>query len=450
LLLTGTPVQNSPKELISLLCFLMPALFRVSFTSNDSFGDKDSSAQGLLDFFVQEFNKEQEAHEKSNKKDADNRAYDKLKQLLGPFVLRRCKLDVLSQLLPPKKRKLEKVPFSEEIRTLYDSIISNHLKQKQQLLDPTCEGYSKKDQNIFTSLRKAANHPLLLRTRHTSTKAISDLSRILLSSGFFGTHATLTLKLVQNELESMSDFDIHQAALSLSDEQPHLAASLSPYVLPESSLFSSPKFKRLSELLPEYLAKNHRFLLFSQWTRCLDLIECLLNHINLPFCRLDGSTPIPERQVLIDNFNSKKDPSLNIFLLSTRAGGMGINLTSADICLLHDLDFNPFNDLQAEDRCHRIGQKKPVLVIKMVTEGTVDEQIYDMQERKKKMNDAILEDKPKGAKGKKKEGEEVKDLLATVMNQFMKSSNNNGVLANCVDGGDVDGVKKKHEVIDIE
>merc|ERR1712127_482231 len=97
-----------------------------------------------------------------------------------------------------------------------------------------------------------------------------------------------------------------------------------------------------------------------------------------------------ERQDLIDKFNN--DASLSVFLLSTRAGGMGLNLTSADVCILHDLDFNPFNDLQAEDRCHRIGQKKPVTIIKMVTEGTVDEDIYKIQEREARMNKAIMEE----------------------------------------------------------
>ena len=96
---------------------------------------------------------------------------------------------------------------------------------------------------------------------------------------------------------------------------------------------------------------------------CLDILGSFLESLNLSFFRLDGQTQIGSRQNLIDKFNN--DNSIPIFLLSTRAGGMGINLTSADTCILHDLDFNPFNDLQAEDRCHRIGQKKEVTVIKV-------------------------------------------------------------------------------------
>ena len=104
---------------------------------------------------------------------------------------------------------------------------------------------------------------------------------------------------------------------------------------------------------------------------------------------MDGSTTSDDRQRLIDRFNT--DRSYNVFLLSTKACGLGINLTSADVCILHDLDFNPFNDLQAEDRCHRIGQKRPVTVYKLIALNTVDEDIYKMQEKKAKMNAAIMD-----------------------------------------------------------
>merc|ERR1719148_537281 len=131
--------------------------------------------------------------------------------------------------------------------------------------------------------------------------------------------------------------------------------------------------------------------------------------MNLKFLRLDGSTAVSERQALIDEFTN--DNSIPIFLLSTRAGGMGINLTAADTCILHDLDFNPFNDLQAEDRCHRIGQKKPVTVYKLITEDTVDAHIYRMQERKAKMNAAILEStKNNTTKNSNKQAEDKKEV----------------------------------------
>jgi len=160
-------------------------------------------------------------------------------------------------------------------------------------------------------------------------------------------------------------------------------------VLQEEDLFCSAKFESLRELLPTLVFDGHRILIFSSWTSCLDLLGCLMQHLGILFLRMDGSCPSDVRQELIDRFNS--DTSLKVFLLSTKACGLGINLTSADTCIIHDLDFNPFNDLQAEDRCHRIGQKKPVTVYKLISKDTVDEAIFKMQEKKAKMNAAIMD-----------------------------------------------------------
>jgi SWI/SNF-related matrix-associated actin-dependent regulator 1 of chromatin subfamily A len=97
---------------------------------------------------------------------------------------------------------------------------------------------------------------------------------------------------------------------------------------------------------------------------------------------------------------------------------MGLNLTAADICILHDLDFNPFNDRQAEDRCHRIGQQKPVTIIKMVTRGTVDEAIYSLQERKERMNEAIMDE---SGNKKKSDNDDIKEIMKTAVDNFLKS-----------------------------
>lgn len=176
-------------------------------------------------------------------------------------------------------------------------------------------------QHLFTALRKAANHPLLLRTRHTSDEAVSHLAKHLFRFGYFGRHETCTEKNVRQELERFSDFDIHCAALELLDENPLRRDELARYTLEEEDLFSSPKFVRLRSLLPELVAKGHRILIFSQWTRCMDLLGCLMESLQMKFLRLDGKTSIPERQNLIDEFN--QDSSIPVFLLSTRAGGMG-------------------------------------------------------------------------------------------------------------------------------
>ena len=192
------------------------------------------------------------------------------------------------------------------------------------------------------------------------------------------------------------------------------------YKLTENDLFCSPKFRKLQTLLPELIKADHRMLIFSQWTRCLDLLGCLLESMDLDYLRIDGSTKVGDRQDLMDRYNESK--SIPVFLLSTRAGGMGINLTGADTCIIHDLDFNPFNDLQAEDRCHRIGQKKPVTVYKMITENTVDSDIHALQEQKAAMNAAIIGSGDLGQNDskaqKKNEEEDISGLLQKQLRRF--------------------------------
>ena len=163
--------------------------------------------------------------------------------------------------------------------------------------------------------------------------------------------------------------------------------SIAALQLPFASLHASGKFKLLKDLVPQLRSEGHRILLFSQWTTILDLLEPLLNSIDVKYLRLDGSTEVAARQALCDQYNSTED--ITVFLLSTRAGGMGLNLTSADTVIIFDLDWNPHVDRQAQDRCHRIGQTKPVRVIKLVSAGTVDEGIYKMQTRKQKLDDEL-------------------------------------------------------------
>jgi SWI/SNF-related matrix-associated actin-dependent regulator of chromatin subfamily A containing DEAD/H box 1 len=171
-------------------------------------------------------------------------------------------------------------------------------------------------------------------------------------------------------------------------------------------------------MLPQLVSEGHRILLFSQWKMNLDILQCLLEALGLKYHRLDGDLKVNERMEIIDSFNN--DLSFKVFLLSTRAGGMGINLTSADTCIIHDCDFNPTMDQQAEDRCHRIGQKKPVTVYKLVCEGTVDEGIYNLAVRKMAANKAILNDEQgKGGQAASK-GNDKKDISMLVSEAFQK------------------------------
>jgi SWI/SNF-related matrix-associated actin-dependent regulator 1 of chromatin subfamily A len=408
ILLTGTPVQNSPKELMSLLCFLMPLFTRqvTSFDENDS---RNDGGARMLEHFVR-----LEAIDKNSEHFGEEQVYKKLKQLLAPFVLRRLKSEVLAQWLPSKIRHVEWVPFDAKSKMIYDSIMVNHLQSRS-------DGGSSESTHVFTCLRKAANHGLLLRTRFKSHEDEEHLSNALYSMGYFGRDESCTLDLVKKELSNFSDYDIHCAVSTLIEENNFRKHELGRYLLQEEDIFCSPKFCRLREILPKLIDEGHRMLIFSQWTSILDLLECLMHAMNLRFMRLDGQTSIQERQTLIDEFSN--DLSIPVFLLSTRAGGMGLNLTAADTCILHDLDFNPFNDIQAEDRIHRIGQKKPVTVIKMITEGTVDADIFKMQERKTAMNAAILENK--GTVNKKEDDAAMSAILAMAVTRYNKDSDKN-------------------------
>lgn len=112
----------------------------------------------------------------------------------------------------------------------------------------------------------------------------------------------------------------------------------------------------------------------------LDIVEHYLQIRKLGYLRLDGQTPVTERQDMINQYNT--DDTIFIFLLSTKAGGLGINLTAADTVIIHDIDFNPYNDKQAEDRAHRMGQKKPVTIYKLLSENTIEEGMFMVAQEK--------------------------------------------------------------------
>ena len=151
---------------------------------------------------------------------------------------------------------------------------------------------------------------------------------------------------------------------------------------------ASGKFVLLSKLLPELHEENHQVLIFSQFITTLDLLEDLLSLLGFTYDRLDGSVRGDLRQQKIDRFNSGK---VFAFLLSTKAGGLGLNLTAADTVIIFDNDWNPQNDVQAEARAHRIGQQKPVHVFRLVTKGTYEEDLFSRASRKLGLSQAVFE-----------------------------------------------------------
>merc|ERR1719394_2240499 len=147
-------------------------------------------------------------------------------------------------------------------------------------------------------------------------------------------------------------------------------------------------FQLLDDMLPKIRGRGDRVLIFSQFTMLLDVLERYLKIRGHRYLRLDGQTPVQERGDLIDKFNKEED--IFIFILSTRAGGLGINLTAANTVILHDLDFNPYNDKQAEDRCHRLGQTRTVRVIRLISKGTIEEGLYSIAQDKLKLEQDLV------------------------------------------------------------
>ncbi|KAJ8528682.1 hypothetical protein ON010_g14647 [Phytophthora cinnamomi] len=413
LVLSGTPIQNKLNELLTMLSFLMPRMF-------------DHGSDELLSFFDGN----------------EQKKCEKVRKILAPFILRREKKYVLSQLVP-KTVSVELIKVGDEQRKAYTGLLESVVKRRdaQTALKAAAKERKKnksKDQkaerrlrelmdsyaappggepsamSIFTQLRKAANHPVLLRRHFVSDEVLETMSRCLHRAEAFGNQCSMSR--VRQELESYSDFELHDLCV-----QYGAIDELRKLQLPMETLLASAKFDYLRKLLPKLQEEGHRVLIFSQWTKLLDLLEVLMSHMDYRYLRLDGSTDVQERQGLIDTYN--EDKGIFVFLLSTRAGGLGINLTAADTVILHDLDFNPTSDEQACDRCHRIGQTKPVSIYKLVSENTVDHDIYKLGESKTELNHKILDKLNAHGDGTKKKGKKsdavtVEMMLASVISDY--------------------------------
>jgi SNF2 family DNA or RNA helicase len=149
------------------------------------------------------------------------------------------------------------------------------------------------------------------------------------------------------------------------------------------------KLQKLAHLLRALRNGGHKVLIFTQMTKMLDVLESFLNLYGYSYCRLDGSTKPEQRQLLVQRFNT--DAKLFVFILSTRSGGFGINLTGADTVIFYDTDWNPAIDSQAQDRCHRIGQKREVSIYRLISEGTVEENIMKKAMRKRELDRVAIQ-----------------------------------------------------------
>merc|ERR1719391_233540 len=186
------------------------------------------------------------------------------------------------------------------------------------------------------------------------------------------------------------------------------------------------KLAVLDQMLEQLSSTGHKTLIFSQMTKMLDIIGDYCNMKQWNYSRLDGSMNFLDRQANIDKFNT--DPNQTIFLLSTRAGGLGINLTAADTCIIYDSDWNPQQDLQAQDRCHRIGQTKPVMIYRLVSANTIDQKIVERAAAKRKLEKMIIH-KEKFKSGASSIATSLKTLSPTELLNLLDSKDHVGVVS---------------------
>ncbi|XP_060688494.1 probable global transcription activator SNF2L1 isoform X1 [Hemiscyllium ocellatum] len=257
----------------------------------------------------------------------DQQLVERLHAVLRPFLLRRIKAEV-EKSLPPKKETKIYVGLSKMQREWYTKILMKDI----DILNSAGKMDKMRLLNILMQLRKCCNHPYL--------------------------------------------FDGAEPG--------------PPYTTDTHLVYNCGKMVVLDKLLPKLREQSSRVLIFSQMTRLMDILEDYCMWRGYDYCRLDGQTPHEERERAIDSFNAFNSSKF-IFMLSTRAGGLGINLATADVVILYDSDWNPQVDLQAMDRAHRIGQKKTVRVFRLITDNTVEERIVERAEMKLRLDSIVIQ-----------------------------------------------------------
>ncbi|KAH7087139.1 SNF2 family N-terminal domain-containing protein [Paraphoma chrysanthemicola] len=377
ILLTGTPLQNSLQELMSILGFLMPDVF---------WNAKNEAVGEMLQILFKHKVKTTDVNSHSTLLSAQR--VQRARTMLTPFILRRKKAQVLKH-LPKKTSRVEYCELTKTQKQLY----TEQLEKQKKILQDRAAGILVKDHaNVMMKLRQAAIHPLLFRHRYTDEK-IRRMAKACLKEETF---ALSDADVIFEELEIYQDYQCHQLATKY-------PGALKKFELQNHEWMDSGKVAALLDLLKKYKANGDRALVFSQFTSVMDILGWVFDDHDIAFMRMDGSTPIAERQSLMDDFYA--DESIGVFMISTKSGGAGINLACANKVIIFDSSFNPQDDIQAENRAHRVGQTREVEVVRLVTRDTVEEQIYALGVSKLELDKMVQGEEPDEeakAKGKKK------------------------------------------------
>ena len=451
LILTGTPLQNNLAELWSLLNFLLP----------EAFGD--------LEQFERMFNiSDNNSKTKTKNNDAEKPAFSdeyraqtiaSLHSILKPFLLRRIKTDVELN-LPKKREYLLYAPLTEMQRELYVKIRNNEIRQfleekvverleakevertggrrienltVQTLKRKADSGTSTPNKSAKSSRSSTPASIRPLRSQRRNYEEVSDDDQYL--SDLEKEAENTTPEESENEGLTSSDIrtkarrEVSHKALQNPIMQYRLVCN-SPhhFIYPWSEdeevddrlITSSGKMILLDRLVSALLSLGHKLLIFSQFQTQLDFLQDWAEILHdWPVCRIDGRVSAIDREEAIATFNT--DESVRICLVTTRAGGQGINLTAADTVILFDSDWNPQQDLQAQDRAHRIGQKKPVIVYRLATKGTVETLLLDKADGKRRLEKLVIQkDKFRSIIGKSRRGVDKKEEAVDDVDQLQE------------------------------
>jgi ATP-dependent DNA helicase len=445
LLITGTPLQNNLSELWSLLNFLMPEVF-----------DKLESFESWFDFSEL---KQKDGYQQIFTEERTKTLVASLHAILKPFLLRRIKADVEKN-LPKKREYVLFAPLEPMQRELYQAILDSnsrsYLEEKmfEQLsvsgtatpnsVQSAKGGMKRKflDVDSLNTPNKSAkttrdNSPASTAGRSTRSNRRKDYSEVSDSKYFAeledgSDEQTVseeedeeekifasTMALVKREIGNKK-LQNPVMQLRLCCNSPHIFYN--PYLQPDGTMSdpddsivtSSGKMRVLDALLPKLFKDGHKVLIFSQFKSQLDILQDYAWLRGWPCCRIDGEVPQSERASQIEAFNtpSTAKNATNLFLLSTRAGGQGINLTAADTVVLFDSDWNPQQDLQAQDRVHRIGQTRNVIIYRLATRGTVEQGLLEKAEGKRRLEKLVIQKGSLKDAARKETLEELKELLS--------------------------------------
>ncbi|XP_029056909.1 lymphoid-specific helicase isoform X2 [Monodon monoceros] len=329
LLLTGTPLQNNLSELWSLLNFLLPDVFD-DLKSFESWFDITSLSETAEDIIA---------------KEREQNVLHMLHQILTPFLLRRLKSDVALE-VPPKREVVVYAPLSKKQEIFYTAIVNRTIanmfgSSEKETVELSPTGRPKRRTRKSIDYSKIDDFPNELEKLISQIQPEVDRERAVVETNI-PIESEVNLKL-QNIMMLLRKCCNHPYLI----EYP-IDPVTQEFKIDEELVTNSGKFLILDRMLPELKTRGHK----------------------------------------MHSFNT--DPDVFIFLVSTRAGGLGINLTAADTVIIYDSDWNPQSDLQAQDRCHRIGQTKPVVVYRLVTANTIDQKIVERAAAKRKLEKLII------------------------------------------------------------